>query len=48
MRAGAFGFDVWIGVGDEFGEFSWGCAVIDAVKVGVFLEGNETVLVDVA
>ena len=46
MRAGAFGFDVRIGISDEFGEFSGGFAATEAVEVGVFLEGDETVLVD--
>ena len=46
MRAGTFGFDARIGVGNESGEFSGGCAVAEAVEVGVFLEGDEAVLVD--
>lgn len=35
-------------VEDEFGEFPGGCAVAEAVEVGVFLKGDEAVLVDMA
>ena len=46
VGGGAFGGDVGGGIGDEFGKFSRGGAVVEAVEVGVFLEGDETVLVD--
>ena len=35
-----------MGVEDEFGEFARGGTVAEAVEVGVFLEGDEAVLVD--
>ena len=35
-----------MGIEDEFGEFARGCAVIKFVEVGVFLEGDKAVLVD--
>jgi hypothetical protein len=34
-------------VGDELGKFTGGCSVAEAVEVGVFLEGVETVFIDV-
>ena len=46
MGGGAFGFDARVRIGDEFGEFSGGGAVVEAVEVGVFLQGDEAVLVD--
>jgi hypothetical protein len=33
---------------DEFGEFPRGCAIVEGVEVGVFLKGDEAVLVDMA
>ena len=48
MRTGTFVGDAWCGVGDELCQFSRGCAVIDAVEVGVFLQCDESVLVDMA
>ena len=48
MWGGAFGFDAGLGIGDEFGEFTRGGAVAEAVEVGVFLEGDEAVTVDMA
>ena len=36
------------GISDKFGQFSRGRAVIDAVEVGVFLECDKTMLVDMA
>ena len=48
MGGGAFGLDAGLRIGDEFCEFSGGGAVAEAVEVGVFLEGDEAVLVDMA
>ena len=41
MGGGAFGFDARVRVGDEFGEFLGGGSVVEAVEVGVFLQGDE-------
>ncbi len=46
MRASTFGFDAWCGIADKFEEFPGGFAATEVVEVGVFLEGDETVLVD--
>jgi hypothetical protein len=35
-----------MGIEDELGEFPRGCAIAEAVEVGVFLQGDETVLAD--
>ena len=40
VGGGAFGFDARVRIGDEFGEFSGGGAVVEAVEVGVFLQGD--------
>ena len=46
MGGGAFGFDAGVGGGDEFGKLARGRAVAEAIEVGVFLEGDEAVPVD--
>ena len=48
MGGGAFGFDARVGVEDEFGELARGGAVAEAVEVGVFLQGDKAVFVDMA
>ena len=46
MGAGAFGGDGGGGGRGEFGELSRGCAATEAVEVGVVLESDEAMLVD--
>jgi hypothetical protein len=46
VGGGAFGLDACVGVEDELGEFARGGAVVEAVEVDVFLEGDEAVFVD--
>ena len=46
MGAGAVGGDGGGGRRGEFGELSRGCAATEAVEVGVVLESDEAMLVD--
>ena len=46
MGAGAVGDDWRSGGGGKFGELSRGCAATEVIEVGVVLESDEAMLVD--